>query len=703
MPLLDLKTDLKSLKYGADRPGGGDSGLPYIKTDINKVDQGFNRLRSTKFDDGLIRGGVIGALNASVTDTVRITKFLTDPPKGPLFIVKQVGLQLSNPRLEVPKNPFNIASGLPDSALSVGTNGLLQPTRIYNLGINTLAQIPVNAIGGHINRHGLLPTQTKANTYEAIATANNDINGSSKFNRLIQLTNKFELGNKTLNPVIDKRIAETVNTLFQIATGNSIIPININPKNLIIDDYIAGPNSVYGIGRTTINRYINTEDAFKVNLSKTLSRNYAGKTRSDKGDVEEIKIKNTYDYGISNITSSLFAINSFKDLPSQLDDNSSFIFPREKDRIVSHSISGSNKVDIVRNGPSSYPDREITGSSGFGKYNLPLPITVYDYGTSATKTYATLLQKQQQSSNFEISQSYYGGTFTTKTIQNKKSKRYSEFSRVNDRVLNEDTLKLIFSPINPFDGTSNTAKEFLGYLANYSENYDSGWSDIRYAGRAESFYVFNSFKKTVSLGFNIPCFNEEELINNHTKLLSVTRTGPNISANPSLAYALSGQYKDNLLGGVLIKLTVGNYLVNCPGIINSLNVEILQESPWDIDNKLAHYLKVTINFTVIGNELPAYETDITPTPTPPSPTPVNPDPIPNPNPRPGPLPIPTNIDPNIVETPKQTDSFIYANERKMNQATQDADRRFQQYYYGNRTFKGFGGGSGGGGGATGTF
>ncbi len=29
MPLLDLKTDLKSLKYGNDRPGGGDSGQPY--------------------------------------------------------------------------------------------------------------------------------------------------------------------------------------------------------------------------------------------------------------------------------------------------------------------------------------------------------------------------------------------------------------------------------------------------------------------------------------------------------------------------------------------------------------------------------------------------------------------------------------------------------------------------------------------------
>ena len=82
MPLLDLKTDLKSIKYGHDRPGGGDSNQPYIKTDINTVDKGINRLRLTNFDDGLIRGGIIGALNASIVDTIRISKFLTDFPKA---------------------------------------------------------------------------------------------------------------------------------------------------------------------------------------------------------------------------------------------------------------------------------------------------------------------------------------------------------------------------------------------------------------------------------------------------------------------------------------------------------------------------------------------------------------------------------------------------------------------------------------------
>ncbi len=141
MPLLDLKTDLKSLKYGKDRPGGGNSGQPYQQVDINTVDSGFNRLRMTRFDDGLIRGGVVGATNASVIDTLRIGKFLTDFPQGPLFIVRQVGLQLSNPKLETRAIPNvggnSFLSNLVNQGINFINKNNIGPTRIYNLGVNT--------------------------------------------------------------------------------------------------------------------------------------------------------------------------------------------------------------------------------------------------------------------------------------------------------------------------------------------------------------------------------------------------------------------------------------------------------------------------------------------------------------------------------------------------------------------------------------
>ena len=213
MPLIDLKTDLKSLKYGKDQPGEGSSGQPYITTDIDgdhvtKVNfpsnsvlglfgLGLNSLPSlpnistslnrskigrlvndlTSGDD-FIRGGALGAAQASINDAFRIGSFFLSLPKGPIFIAKQVGLQLTNPLLEVKKGGRGLVNGAlnlsPGSLLGTITGGMLGTNRIYNLGINTLAQVPVNAFGVHFSRHGLLPTRDNSNNYESVVTFNNE-------------------------------------------------------------------------------------------------------------------------------------------------------------------------------------------------------------------------------------------------------------------------------------------------------------------------------------------------------------------------------------------------------------------------------------------------------------------------------------------------------------------------------------------------
>src|SRR5688500_7998594 len=100
--LRDLKSDLTKLRYGKDQIGGGKSNQPYI---ITPLPEHANPLQKLKIDaaefsyDFPIRGGALAPIN-SIVDLVRITKFLTDAPRGPLFIAKQVGLQLSNPKIE---------------------------------------------------------------------------------------------------------------------------------------------------------------------------------------------------------------------------------------------------------------------------------------------------------------------------------------------------------------------------------------------------------------------------------------------------------------------------------------------------------------------------------------------------------------------------------------------------------------------------
>lgn len=572
MPLIDLKTDLKSIKYGSDRPGGGDSGLPYIKTDINTVDRGFNRLRLTKFDDGLIRGGVVGALNASVVDTIRIGKFLTDFPKGPLFIARQVGLQLSNPRLEVPKSLSNITSGFPDNTLAATTNGLLEPTRIYNLGINTIAQIPVNAFGGHFNRHGILPIQNPASKYEAVVTANNKTIGnySDKFgwegagNRLIRLSRKFQLGDR--KPNTTEKATNAINSILQTistvgnALGFRVPTLSIKSKDLIIDDYTAGPGSTYGIGRTIINRYSNTEDELKIKESLERSSQFAGRTRDNSNQVIEVNYLSDVGIGKKAISSHPEVFNLFVE-----------------DELL----------------PSS---------------NLP-----------AFKTYADL-KKKIENQNISSSELGFPGTQNNidlnrdasnyKYYNGKLTKDSTLFNRTYDGKINydignaeNDIFPVIFAPINPFipGDFSGNPIQFLAYLNNYDESYDSTWNEINYIGRAESFYIFNKFKRTANIDITIPAFNKDQLKLNHKNLFNL--------GNKGLAYSLAGQYNtQNLLGGVITRVTIGNYLNKTPGIISSLRFNIIENSPWDVDEKYAHYIKCSFSFTVIGDILPQYQT-----------------------------------------------------------------------------------------------
>ena len=85
MPLINLKTDLKSLKYGKDTLGGGYSGQPYIQTPIP---DSFNSLGPR--EDFILRGG-INAATDSLTDIKRLGKMFIDTksPNGLLFIAKQ--------------------------------------------------------------------------------------------------------------------------------------------------------------------------------------------------------------------------------------------------------------------------------------------------------------------------------------------------------------------------------------------------------------------------------------------------------------------------------------------------------------------------------------------------------------------------------------------------------------------------------------
>ncbi len=111
---------------------------------------------------------------------------------------------------------------------------------------------------------------------------------------------------------------------------------------------------------------------------------------------------------------------------------------------------------------------------------------------------------------------------------------------------------------------------FRAFLDDFSDSYSSKWSSITYSGRGEEFYKYGSFNRGISLSFKVVALSRQELLPMYRKL-------------NTLASFLSPQYSSKgYMGGNINLLTVGDYLDNQPGIIESLNFSVPKESPWNV-------------------------------------------------------------------------------------------------------------------------
>lgn len=129
MGLVDLSTDLKSLKFGKDRLGGGNSGQPYITKSIPSDASDLNK---TGGPDFLLRGGSL-VINKTIDDVSRLTKMFLDTKSlnGLLFTGKQLLLSRTSQRTQASPIALNAGFYLPTS---------------------TILQSGVNALGIHLNK-----------------------------------------------------------------------------------------------------------------------------------------------------------------------------------------------------------------------------------------------------------------------------------------------------------------------------------------------------------------------------------------------------------------------------------------------------------------------------------------------------------------------------------------------------------------------
>lgn len=163
-------------------------------------------------------GGIFEDIAAGAKDAARISKFFYSTPEGIAFNLKQVGLQAMNTK--IPHGGPNGGSGFLGKAAN--------DPRIYNLGINLLAQVPLEAIDIHIERHGAYPTFKE---YP---------NNKGVYSRYYSEKNN-----------------EAGSNISKLIPNNKLIELSAIPVDLYGEwfSYGGGPKSIFGIGNTSHRRW----------------------------------------------------------------------------------------------------------------------------------------------------------------------------------------------------------------------------------------------------------------------------------------------------------------------------------------------------------------------------------------------------------------------------------------------------------------
>ena len=319
MALINLKTDLKSLKFGNDRPGGGSSNQPYITKSIPDQDSSPSNVFNTGGPDVLLRGGLIAPIRAGL-DVGRLAQMFFDfkSAAGPLFIVKQNLLSRTAVKTE---NTLGVgyAGGAP-SPSSPLESGYFAQTQI-NQGVyiptSTLAQAGVGFTGTHLNTFGLNP----ASPITGVVNSGGQQGGLVGYDEVIKQRNIDGEDIESKNRLVwiwDKKQAKT-------PTSNAGIE---GDDQVNIFSYPGGPGSILGIGSTKL-KFADKRTGFKNPGISTNGLGYLaqgpvyGRYEDLKDEVNPIKSGSVYPLGISNIFNT---ISSAGEVPTELSTDSGFTF-----------------------------------------------------------------------------------------------------------------------------------------------------------------------------------------------------------------------------------------------------------------------------------------------------------------------------------------------------------------------------------------
>jgi len=613
MPLVNLTTNLKSLRYGSDRRDQGSSNQPYVTTSIpNGEGPGFGDT------DFLLRGGSL-LPGAVVRDVSRLTQMMFDfkSPNGLLFTVKQNLLSRSG---------VNIKAQGKSSSIIGNPNRLPLNDGIY-LPTSTILQAAVNPLGGHLLKQGINPFKSTNN----VANGNSLSTGFS-LGGLLPLSQPIYLDTIAQN---ERQNPNEPGTSRLIQFTNSFIKDGVrkpdNPGRYVVQEatelfsYSGGPGSTLGVGKTRIS--ISKDRTGRNNPTLAGDKSTTDRFFSTSNKTTKPIPKPTFGtsnglFGSSSTPTPAFGTfgSSATSLNYGREDYSVFTRPSiyyQAAKIFGKTLStiyqSMGGVDLFQGKYTQVNNTNVlqdfttnvfqSGSFKSNQVNVSGLENTLDYdqlmvaGNSGSVDNAILQDFRQNTPNKDLKpksidyadpNQRLDGRVNLGSPGSKPTSRTSyvtgrgtALDKINAQQLYKsadvdtskpinDLVKFRIGVIDNDDPSLKTYIHFRAFINSMNDNYSAEWGSQKFAGRAENLYNYQGFDRSVSLGWTVAAQSKQELMPMYQKL-------------NYLASVCAPDYSSNgYMRGNLIELTVGGYLYKQVGIMKGISYGVPSESPWEI-------------------------------------------------------------------------------------------------------------------------
>lgn len=581
--LINLQTDLKSLRYGSDRP--------YVTKDINNP--------PSSNQTGM-------QITKRIDDLSRISQMLIDRP-GLKFIANQALLQQVDIQDKLQKNLDNGNRTLGGAIVRQALDTVKQTAKIVG---STLAQVPVNGTGTHFvyafrtdtylrpSNEGDIPAfreffgaggvegaplalkgkliegevqsnfGTKISPSEFRVTAQSALDYDEKINRPIVDENTKTLAEAGKPITIPGPQWETTAQPFELGRSNQLKEADQGD----LKEYTPTPfTNTFAEGNTYDNKVTPSGSASIIKTTHSTITDVKGtpielsKVVSNSGNIgndgeQRYTLNSTYT-GTSTksnigaaLTGSTIPTNkltgSYRPSDPNLASNTQTSYkPFDNPTLISN-ISEKNQTQ----GPTTdiVDFREKKGNSYSFNYNSP----------TINRERRVNLGNQGKVS---FDRSNYSNTdVDTQDTLNKLNESTTRIDGTSDA---RDLAKLYFEIITP---EGSTFLHFRAFIDSIDDNFNADWQGTKYVGRAENFYTYGGFERDINISFKIAAATRAEMKPLYRKMVF-------LASSTAPTYGGEG-----FMRGTLARLTVGSYFSQLPGVITSVKYSLIQDMPWEI-------------------------------------------------------------------------------------------------------------------------